>query len=228
MPLVVNVMFLVKRGSSPNSICNYWLKWITLNFVPYPVKDAFSCCYWSLPNLLLRLFCVNTVGSSSAACQCAQERNTLALSISVLLYPECSSSFCKWRCEGNLSDSYECLYSSAGSWERPHCLQYKYPQSSWKFFGLCRVHAWHSLSCQGEMWCVPDSASQQLHWLGVKKRSRSSGCAAVVLVPFKLLRFFLWLYGKIYFWLCHLLLLLRRMFSFICNAPCLFLLKACF
>lgn len=48
------------------------------------------------------------------------------------------------------------------------------------------------------------------------------------LMPFKLLRFFLWLYGKIYFWLCHLPLLLVKMFSFICNSPCLFLLQACF
>lgn len=159
----------------------------------------FSCCYWSLPNLSLRLFCVDTVSSSSAVCRCAQERNTLALSVSVLLYPECSSSLYKWRRERNLSDSYECLYSSAGLWVRPHCLWYKYPQSSWKFFGFCRVHPWHGLSCQGGMWCVPDSASQQLHWPGVKKRSSSFDCAAVFLVPFKWLRFFLWLYGKIYF-----------------------------
>lgn len=182
MPLVADITFPVKRASSP---CNSWLKWITLNFVPYPVRDAFSCCYWSLPDLLLRLFCVNTVGDSSAACGCAQERNTLALSVSALLYPECSSCLYKWRCERNLSDSSECLCSSAGSWVPPHCLQYKYPQFSWKFFVLCWVHPWHSLCCQGGTWFVPDSASQQLHWHGVKKRSSSFDCADVFLVPFK-------------------------------------------
>lgn len=172
-------MFLVKRATSPNSVCNYWLKWITMNFVPYPVKDAFSCCYWSLSSLLPRLFCVNTVDSSSAVCECAEERNTLALSASVLLYPECSSSLCKWRREGNLSDSCECLYSSTGSWVCQHCLQYKYPQSIWKSFDLCRVHPWNSLSCQGGTWCIPDTASQQLHWPGLKKRSSSFDRAAV-------------------------------------------------
>lgn len=113
VPLVVNVN-VSSENSSPNWVGNYGLKWITLNFVPYPVKDVFSCYSWNWPNLLLSFLCVNMVGSSSAVCECAQERNTLALAVSVLVYPECSSSLCKRRCEGNLSDSCERPYSSTG------------------------------------------------------------------------------------------------------------------
>lgn len=60
----------------------------------------------------------------------------------------------------------------------------------WQLFDLCRVRSWSSLSCQSGTWCIPESASQQLHWPGVKKRSSSSDCTAIFLVPFKLLIFF--------------------------------------
>lgn len=149
VPLVVDKMFPVGRASSPTSVCNHWLQWITLNSVPYPVKDAFSCCYWSLSCLLLKLFCVNTVGSSSAMCECAQERNTWTLPVSVLLYPEYSSFHCKWRHERNLNDSCECLCSSAGVMGVSTLLTVQV-STVWKFFDLCRVHPWNSFSCQGE------------------------------------------------------------------------------
>lgn len=66
------------------------------------------------------------------------------------------------------------------------------PQSSWKFFDLCKVHPWNSLSCQAAAWCVPDSASQQLHWPRVKMSSSSFGCTAVFLMPFQFILLVTW------------------------------------
>lgn len=72
-------MFPVRRASIPNSVCNYWVKRNALSFVSHPVKNVFNCCCWTLSSLLLRLFCVSAVDSSSAVCDCAWERNTSAL-----------------------------------------------------------------------------------------------------------------------------------------------------
>lgn len=88
----------------------------------------------------------------------------------------------------------------------------------WKFFDLCRVHPWNSLSCQGE--CSEFLTVLLCNFTDPDSRGGVALLAVLLsLVSVQLLRFLLWLYGKIYFQLCHRRLLLIRMFSFICNAP---------
>lgn len=123
--------------------------------------------------------------------KCSGEKHLVALFLFC-----CTRTFflSKRRCEGSVVDGDERLYSRLGRGCACAARSTNVPGAA----AALRSTPRRSLPCRGGTSRVPDSASQQLHWPEVKKRSSSPACAAASLLPFKLLRFFLWLYGKIY------------------------------
>lgn len=80
MPLVVDVMCPVKRARRPNSVCTCWLEWITLNSVPYPVKDAFQLLLLEFAWSVTEAFLCQYWGQSFSCVQmCSGEEHLVAL-----------------------------------------------------------------------------------------------------------------------------------------------------
>lgn len=163
---VVEKRLLVKRWSSPNSVCNYWWKWMALSS-PSPVKDACSCCP------LLRLFCVST-----AVWMCWGEEH-----LSWLLQFYCVLSPYSLEVKMWSKPEWQLWVPLLQPWGLDTSTLLTEQAPTIQLQALWPLHPWNSLSCQGGMWCVPESACQPLHCPGLQRRNSSSACSTVFLVP---------------------------------------------